>query len=145
MDEKKKQKANKEANEDTLYARIGGEAGVRQLVTLFYDNMEVIAEAKHVRSLHPADLTSSRLKLFQYFSGWFGGPPLYTDLYGHPRLRARHIHVPVKVADRDAWLKCLYSVLETMSLGSDVHQDLLEKIVPMADHMRNVEEDPEAS
>ena len=37
MDEKKKQKANKEANEDTLYARIGGEAGVRQLVTLFYD------------------------------------------------------------------------------------------------------------
>ena len=149
MDKKKKKKASKEAsektNEDTLYARIGGEAGVRQLVTLFYDNMEVIAEAKHVRSLHPADLTSSRLKLFQYLSGWFGGPPLYTDLYGHPRLRARHIHVPVKVADRDAWLKCLYSALETMSLGSDVDQDLLEKIVPMADHMRNVEEEPETS
>ena len=149
MDKEKKKKASKEAsektNEDTLYARIGGEAGVRQLVTLFYDNMEVIAEAKHVRSLHPADLTSSRLKLFQYLSGWFGGPPLYTDLYGHPRLRARHIDVPVKVADRDAWLKCLYSALETMSLGSDVDQDLLKKIVPMADHMRNVEDEPETS
>jgi hemoglobin len=139
------QEEKQTTNEDTLYARIGGEAGVRQLVTLFSDNMEVSAEAKHVLSLHPADLTSSRLKLFQYFSGWFGGPPLYTDLYGHPRLRARHIHVPVTIADRDAWLKCLYLALETMSLPSDVHQDLLEKIVPMADHMRNVEEEPEAS
>ena len=60
----------------TLYQRIGDDDGVRRLVTLFYDYMESSEDASHIRSLHQADLSDSREKLYQYFSGWFGGPSL---------------------------------------------------------------------
>jgi len=128
--------------EDSLYERLGGETGVRQLVDLFYDGMDSLPEARHIRSLHQAELHSAREKLFQYFSGWFGGPPLFIERYGHPRLRARHFHVPIGVVDRDAWLGCLMAALKEMQLGDDLLKDLLEKIVPMADHMRNQDESP---
>jgi hemoglobin len=127
---------------ETLYERVGGEIGVQRLVTLFYDEMESSSDAANVRALHPADLTSAREKLFQYFTGWFGGPALYTDRYGHPRLRARHMHVPIGVPERDAWLVCLLNALKTMDLEPDLLAELLEKVVPMADHMRN--QDPTA-
>lgn len=121
--------------EHSLYERLGGEDAVRRLVNLFYDFMA--SEAKQILDLHQADLNETREKLFQYFTGWFGGPPLFTDLYGQPRLRARHMHVSIGLAERDAWLACLNHALDTMSLKADLHKDLLEKIVPMADHMRN--------
>jgi len=124
-------------SKSSLYERLGGEDAVRQLVNLFYDFMESEPEAKQIRDLHQAELSETREKLFQYFTGWFGGPPLFTDLYGHPRLRSRHMHVKIGLADREAWLGCLYHALDTMNLNVDLREDLLEKIVPMADHMRN--------
>ena len=36
------------------------------------------------------DLGASRDKLHEFLCGWLGGPPLYEQRYGHPRLRARH-------------------------------------------------------
>ena len=123
--------------ETTLYERIGGEAGVLRLVGRFYDLMETLAVAKHIRALHKTDLSESRERLYEYYSGWFGGPPLFIEKHGHPRLRARHKHISINTADRDAWLACLLPVLDEMALAPDLKQDLLEKIVPMADHMRN--------
>lgn len=127
----------------SLYERLGKEDGVRRLVNLFYDFMETQPETKKIRDMHHGDLSGTREKLFQYFSGWFGGPPLFTDLYGHPRLRARHMHIKIGLADRDAWLLCLYHALDTMlledgPLDAELKKDLLEKIIPMADHMRNI-------
>ena len=40
----------------THYDQIGGEAGVRGLVTRFYDLMDSSPEAVHVRALHAATL-----------------------------------------------------------------------------------------
>ncbi|MFT4798768.1 MAG: hemoglobin [Candidatus Azotimanducaceae bacterium] len=125
----------------TLFERLGGEAGVKELVTRFYDEMNQNPDARLVRDKHPADLDPSRQKLFEYFTGWFGGPPLFTDKYGHPRLRARHNHIEIGLRDRDQWLHCLTVALDQMALAPDLRADLLEKIAPMADHMRNLEEE----
>ena len=110
----------------------------QRLVTLFYDEMERAPEARKIRAMHADDLTETREKLFEYFTGWFGGPALFINKYGHPRLRARHIHLAIDIEERDAWLACLINALEAMHLADDLRVDLLEKIVPMADHMRNV-------
>ena len=123
-------------DETTLYEQLGGEAGIRQLVTEFYDEMERNPDAAAILPLH-ANLEDARKKLFEYFSGWLGGPPLYTSKYGHPRLRARHMHVPIGVEERDAWLICMVNALKTMNLEEPVLLALLERIVPLADHMRN--------
>ena len=98
-------------SELTPYERLGGEAAVRKLVDRFYDLMDALPEARGIRELHPPDLAGSRDKLFKFLSGWLGGPPLYVEEYGHPRLRARHLPFPIGEAERDAWLTWLVVVL----------------------------------
>ena len=68
----------------THYERLGGGDVIRKLVDRFYDLMDEDPDYYGIRKLHPADLTESRNKLFWFLSGWTGGPPEYTDRFGHP-------------------------------------------------------------
>ncbi|MFN3237114.1 MAG: group II truncated hemoglobin [Pseudomonadales bacterium] len=130
--------------EATLYERLGGEGRVLELVTRFYDHMEHDPDAKGIRDKHPENMDHARKRLFEYFTGWFGGPPLYISQYGHPRLRARHLHIQIGTEDRDAWLRCLYRALDEMELDPELYRDLDEKIAPMADHMRNLPDEAQS-
>ncbi|MCS7465414.1 group II truncated hemoglobin [Stieleria sp. ICT_E10.1] len=91
-------------NPPTFYEQLGGEQGLRRIVDRFYDLMSELPETKTIRALHGDDLTESRNKLFKFLSGFFGGPSLYLEEYGHPRLRARHLPFPIGEAERDQWL-----------------------------------------
>ncbi len=121
----------------TPYERIGGEAGVRQLVDRFYDLMDVEPGAAEIRALHAASLKVSREKLFLYLSGWLGGPPLYVERYGHPMLRARHLPFPIAERERDQWLWCMERAIAEQAMPEDLKQFLRDKLRPLADHMRN--------
>jgi hemoglobin len=114
----------------TPFELIGGEAGVRQLVDRFYDLIDSAPEARTIRALHAASLKASREKLFMYLTMWTGGPPLYSDRYGHPRLRARHLPFRIGTRERDEWLWCMDKAL-------DEREMLRGKIHALADHMRN--------
>lgn len=122
---------------DSIYARIGGEPALRRLVTRFYELMDTLPEARAIRALHPADLASSREKLFLFLSGWLGGPPLYVAQYGHPRLRARHLPFPIGEAERDAWMICMERALAEMEIDALLRAQLLHALQQTADHMRN--------
>lgn len=124
----------------TAYARIGGETRVRELVDRFYDLMDSLPEVAAVRAMHPTDLAGSRDKLFWFLSGWFGGPPLFMERFGHPRLRMRHLPFRIGIAERDQWLLCMERALTDMNLSADLLAELLAAFRQMADHMRNTEE-----
>lgn len=119
------------------YEQLGGELGVRRLVDTFYDFMEDLPEAKDILKLHPKDLASSRDKLFMFLSGWLGGPSLYMEKYGHPRLRARHLPFPIASAERDAWLLCMDKALESLGVDRSLHFQLMQAFQQTANHMRN--------
>ena len=121
----------------THYDRLGGAAGVRRLVDRFYDLMDQLPEAREIRALHPPDLASSREKLYKFLSGWLGGPSLYIEEYGHPRLRARHLPFPIGPAERDAWMRCMTQALSEMELDDLLRDHLLQSLRQVADHMRN--------
>lgn len=121
----------------SFFDQLGGEAGVRALVDRFYDEMDAAPEAQDVRAMHPADLASSREKLYLFLCGWLGGPPLYVQRHGHPRLRARHLPFPIGEAARDQWLACMLHAVETSSLPADARDRLMGAFVRLADHMRN--------
>ena len=125
------------AESKTHYQQLGGEVGVRRLVDRFYDLMESSAEARHVRALHAASLKASREKLFLYLSGWTGGPPLYEDKYGHPRLRARHLPFRITALERDEWLWCMDRALGEQETSEEVRAFLRERLHALADHMVN--------
>jgi hemoglobin len=110
---------------------------VRALVDRFYDEMDAAPYARHVRELHPADLASSRDKLHLFLCGWLGGPPLYVERYGHPRLRARHLPFPIGERERDEWLSCMLHAVEGSSLPQAAQDELMTSFVRLANHMRN--------
>lgn len=124
-------------NEPIPYDLIGGEAGVRELVDRFYDNMDNESEATGVRDLHAKSLHASREKLFLFLSGWLGGPDLYVRKYGHPMLRRRHLPFAIDKAMRDQWMYCMNKALADMSLDQSLRDKLSQAFKATADHMRN--------
>jgi truncated hemoglobin YjbI len=85
---------------------------VRAIVERFYDLMELDAEVSELRASTAASLESARDKLFIFLSGWLGGPPLYTDSYGHPMLRARHLPFAIGEVERDQWIACMKQAMD---------------------------------
>lgn len=121
----------------TPYDALGGGERVRALVDAFYDRMDSDPGAKTIRALHPPDLSGSRDKLFMFLSGWLGGPPLYIERHGHPRLRMRHAPFPIGEAERDQWLACMAHALDTLDVTGDLRAFLDGRLAHVADFMRN--------
>ena len=128
---------NSEEQPDTIYALLGGAGGVRRLVDRFYDLMDADPAYAGIRALHPPDLHGSREKLYLFFSGWMGGPPLYVERYGHPRLRARHLPFSIGAAERDAWMACMKQAMADVGIEPALRKHLEEAFYGTADFMRN--------
>ena len=127
-------------SEVTYYSKLGGSVGLRALVDRFYDLMAEQPETKNILEMHPKDLTSSRNKLFMFLSGFLGGPSLYIEKYGHPRLRARHLPFPIGKHQRDQWLMCMDQAIDELVEEKMLAEFLKSTFANTADHMRNVEE-----
>lgn len=121
----------------SYYERIGGEEKVRQLVDRFYDLMHEKPDAHDVRQMHAKSLKASREKLFEFLSGWMGGPNLYIEKRGHPRLRMRHMPFSIGTDARDQWLMCMDQALDEVVEDEGVREELRDSFVRIADHMRN--------
>jgi hemoglobin len=126
------------------YERIGGEEKVRQLVDRFYDHMDELPEVWDIRKLHGESLDNSRQKLFDFLSGWMGGPQLYVEKHGHPMLRRRHLPSPIDNAARDQWMHCMQLALEDVVEDVRLRQELYQAFLKVADHMRNQMPQPQA-
>lgn len=120
------------------YYEMGGEPAVKALVDRFYELMDTLPEAYEVRKMHPDDLSSSNEKLFLFLSGWLGGPDLYVQKYGHPRLRARHLPYPVDIQARDQWLMCMDQAIDEL-IDEKWREGLKRAFADTANHMRNKE------
>jgi len=123
----------------THYERIGGEEGVRKLVSRFYDLMEQQQDFQGIRELHAKSLKGSREKLFMFLSGWLGGPQLYVEKYGHPRLRQRHVAFAIGESERDQWMNCMTQAMQDVGLEEELREELKHAFWKTADFMRNME------
>lgn len=123
--------------EPSLYEMLGGETGLRSLVNRFYDVMDSAPEAATIRAFHAKSLKQSREKLFMFLSGWSGGPQLYVERFGHPRLRMRHMPFAIGTVARDQWLGCMNKALEESQLDPHVVVYLKVRFAEVADFMRN--------
>lgn len=128
---------------DTPIAGLGGPAGVLELVGRFYDIMESTEpELARLHELDPSGKISARNRerFGLFLVGWLGGPDDYVRQYGHPRLRMRHLRVPVDVAMRDAWLRCMNAALDERSPPAELREFLRGRFAEVADFLRNVGE-----
>jgi hemoglobin len=121
----------------SAFALLGGEQAVRALVDRFYDLMDLEPRYAGIRRLHPGSLDGSRDKLHWFLCGWLGGPDLYVQRFGHPRLRARHLPYDIGIAERDQWLACMAQAMAECGVEAALAERLAAAFFNTADWMRN--------
>jgi hemoglobin len=89
---------------NTVFEWIGGETNIKTMVERFYDLMDIEPVYKELRAAHGTDLLNGRERLFGFLCGWMSGPQHYTERFGHPMLRARHMPFSIGIAERDQWI-----------------------------------------
>jgi hemoglobin len=121
---------------DTPFAWIGGEANIKSLVECFYDLMDLEPGYTAMRA---------RQRLFWFLCGWMGGPQHYTERFGHPRLRMRHMPKQagggamgsIGIAERDQWLACMNQAMVETGVDEALRTRLNTSFFQTADWMRN--------
>ena len=125
------------SSKSTFFELLGGIEQVRALVERFYDVMDSDPQAASLRAMHPQQLAGSREKLFMFLAGWTGGPQLYIERYGHPKLRARHLPFAIDETARDQWMYCMVRAMHDIGVEEPVMTKLAEALWGVADFMRN--------
>ena len=128
--------------------QILGKEGIRQLADAFYEVMDELPEAQTIRAMHAENLDSIKDKLYEYLTGWMGGPPLYAAKYGSVCLTDPHKPYAIGPDERDQWVTCMEKALERIGASDELKQMLKGPIFQIADAVKNrdtsepIERDP---
>ena len=127
---------------ETPFAWIGGEDKVRALTERFYDLMDLEPNYSALRATHAGPLDNARQKTFWFLCGWLGGPQYYTEKFGHPMLRMRHMPQQtgggsIGIKERDQWLACMNQAMVETGVDEALRERLNTSFFQTADWMRN--------
>lgn len=119
----------------SLYDELG-EENIRTLVNRFYD---LVFSDEKIAHLFKTDKTLIKEKQRLFLTQFLGGPALYSEVYGHPKLRARHLPHPIGMEEAEAWLSCMSQAIATLSVNQDIKNELIKRFIPTAMFMVNKE------
>lgn len=118
--------------------RVGGPQAVARLVDAFYDR---VASDPVLRPLYPEDLRPGREKLKLFFVQWLGGPPLYSERFGHPRLRRRHFPFVIDERAAERWLALMHEAMVSVGVPEGEREVIEARLRPLAFHIVNANDD----
>jgi hemoglobin len=120
--------------EHEVYPIIGSE-GFERLVAAFYQQ---VPADDILGPMYPADdLPGAEQRLRDFLIYRFGGPALYIEQRGHPRLRMRHALFPIGQGARDRWVQLMDRALDEAAFPGEVQQLLRTFFGAMATFMVN--------
>jgi hemoglobin len=93
-----------------------------------------------LKPIFPENIEPVMEKQTLFLTQFLGGPALYTDRYGHPMLRARHLPFPITPARAEAWLACMHEALDEVCITGPVREALWARLVMAAHHMVNTDQ-----
>lgn len=123
-----------EQERSSMYQAMGGAGTIRRLVEAFYPKVQ---EEPLLAPLFPQDITPVMEKQYLFLTQFFGGPTLFSDQYGHPMMRARHMPFPITIERADAWLRCMKQAMEEIGIENALQDVLLERLRGSAYHFIN--------
>ena len=123
----------------SLYHLVGGEPGLFRLVNTFNDIIETQPQGEllHILHMRGHGIAHARIELFNFLSGFLGGPSLYLEKYGHSNIRKMHEHVAVTEQARQDWLNCMTLALDELDLASEIKSRLLAHFAKVAANLVN--------
>jgi hemoglobin len=131
--------SNITSSSSSLYDLVGGEAGVLNLVKVFYDIVETEPFGHKLFLLHLRGngLAHSRVEQFNFLSGFLGGPKLYVEKHGHSNVRTMHEHVEIDVESKDIWLNCMSMAIDKVGLEEATKNKLMRNFTAAAERLVN--------
>ena len=108
---------------------------MKELAWTFYDVVEETSPV--LTAMLPRSTDVSRQKLYEFLSGWTGGPPLYWERRGHPALRMRHAPFAIDEHAADEWTRCLAEALKRLGVTGDLRSFLVRELGRTATQLRN--------
>lgn len=90
-----------------IYAKMG-EDNIFKMLEDFYLELE----ASPIKHLFPEDMLEASRRSAAFFVFILGGPPLYQQQFGPPRMRQRHLPFVIDEAARQIWLNCFKRILQ---------------------------------
>jgi hemoglobin len=122
--------------EKTLYERLGAE-NLKLLTDYFYD---LVFENEVIKILFSKTPKAEiKRKQYLFLSQFFGGPNLYTEEFGHPRLRARHLPHPITQDSAVAWLSCMSEAIGKLEVSEEIKDEIFSRFPQTAFFMVNTE------
>ena len=113
----------------SFYEEIGGEAFFADLTAQFYAQ---VAVDPILRPMYPdTDLKAAALRLQWFLEQYWGGPTIYQENRGHPRLRMRHAEFHINLVAHDAWLKAMRAAVDGVEMKPE-HKEQLWGYLEMA-------------
>jgi hemoglobin len=118
----------------TLYERIGGDEALTQLTDKFYD---LVFEHELISRLFKSDKNLIQQKQRLFLTQFLGGPQLYSDVHGHPMMRARHMPHTITEDDAVAWLQCMSQAVGELPISKELKDELFDRFPRTAFFMVN--------
>ena len=118
----------------SLYERIGGDEALVMLTDRFYD---LVFEHELISRLFKSDKDVIKEKQRLFLTQFLGGPQLYSDIHGHPMMRARHIPHTITEDDAIAWLQCMSGAIGELPISKELKDELFDRFPRTAFFMVN--------
>ena len=103
-------------------------------VDAFYDRVFVSETIGH---LFKTDKSLIRDKQYQFLTQFLGGPQLYTQQYGHPKMRMRHMPHAIDSEAKDEWLRLMKQAIDETLEDKELGNALYNCFPQVAQHMMN--------
>ncbi len=118
---------------ETLYQRIGPEQ-LALLVERFYGHVFASPVISHLFKTDKAGIIE---KQRMFLTQFLGGPQLYSERFGHPKMRMRHLPHAIDATAMEEWLRCMKLAVESLDISDDLKTALYNCFPPLAKHMVN--------
>ena len=117
----------------TIYERLG-EENLTLLVENFY---EAVLKNETLAPLFTNDINEVKRKQLLFLTQFFGGPPLYAQEFGHPRLRMRHLPHAIDETAAVTWLLCMKEAIMSLPIEIEFQNEIFQRFPKVAAHMMN--------
>lgn len=118
---------------ETLYHELGPER-IRILVDRFY---EQVFDSPVIGHLFQTDKQLIKAKQYMFLTQFLGGPQLYSQQYGHPKMRMRHMPHEITQEAKEEWLRCMRMAVDLLDCSDQIKTRLFNSFPQLAQHMVN--------
>nr|WP_087946597.1 globin [Neobacillus bataviensis] len=100
----------------SLYSEIGGQETIDQLVNAFYPR---VYDDPELAPLFEGDMEEIKRKQRMFLPQFLGGPALYSQEFGPPAMRDRHLPFEVTPRRAQCWLRCMREAFQEIGLDQN--------------------------